>query len=166
MIQGTVLKRGLGFGRSWDARSHGEDWQSGNTLLYTAKQNKGVVEWKDAKGKVVAIESPAVNRETDAEKLEILVALEKQMLDMIVAVWVGRVWQDARVEGVKREEEDAKKRKEEQRARDAEEGKSHGKLHDMKEALGIGYGVKNGPRNAAMFTGPPTIGDDGRIKWS
>jgi hypothetical protein len=165
LIQGTFLKRGMGFGRSWEARSHGPDWQSENTLLYHAKQSKGFIEWKDAKEKVIAVEIPAVHRESDVEKLEILEPLDKQMFDMLVAVWIARVWQDARVEGL-RQEEDAKKRKEEQEARDKEDGKSHGKLHDMKEALGIGYGVKHGPRNACMFTGPPTIRDDGRIKWS
>jgi hypothetical protein len=36
----------------------------------------------------------------------------------------------------------------------------------VKEALGIGYGVKPGPTGGGpMFTGPPTITDEGRIKW-
>jgi hypothetical protein len=34
----------------------------------------------------LAIEMPAMNRESDAEKLEILVPLDKRMLDMMVAV--------------------------------------------------------------------------------
>ena len=55
---------------------------------------------------------------------------------MIVAVCVAKVWQDARIKGLK-EERNAKMRKEEQMLRDAEGGKPHGKLHDMKEALGI-----------------------------
>jgi hypothetical protein len=134
--------------------------------LYHAKQRKGFVEWKDMKWKAVAIEMPAVDRDSDAEKLEVLVPLDKKMLDMMVAVWVARVWQDATIEGLKKEERHAKMRKEEQKLRDTEEGKPHERLHDMKEALGIGYEVKKGPRSANMFTGLPTTGDDGRIKWS
>jgi hypothetical protein len=51
--------------------------------LYHAKQRKGFVEWKDMKWKAVAIEMPAVDRDSDAEKLEVLVPLDKKMLDMM-----------------------------------------------------------------------------------
>jgi hypothetical protein len=50
-----------------------------------------------------------------------------------------------------KEERHAKMRKEEQKLRDTEEGKPHERLHDMKEALGIGYEVKKGPRSANML---------------
>ncbi len=37
----------------------------------------------------------------------------------------------------------------------------------VKEALGIGYGVKPGTRGGGpIFTGPQTIADEWRIKWS
>jgi hypothetical protein len=132
LIQGTVLKQGHAFGSGavWEARARGEDRMSENTLLFSAKRQKGVVEWKDAKGTLVAVEMPAVDRGEESEILEVLVPLEKKMMDMIVAVWVARVHQVTEIEGKKEEMAEAKTRKQEKRAQDAAEGKPHGKMHD------------------------------------
>jgi hypothetical protein len=42
------------------------------------------VEWKDKKGDVVAVAAPAVHRETEAEKLEILMEIGKDNIDLLV----------------------------------------------------------------------------------
>jgi hypothetical protein len=131
LIQGTILTKCVGFGPAWEARSHGVDWRSENTLLYTAKhKSKGILEWKDEKGAVVAMETCTGGFKTDREELEILVPLEKKMLDVVVAVWVARIFHEVEKLGKKEDKEDEKRRKEEQKVRDAEEGKPHGVLHD------------------------------------
>jgi hypothetical protein len=165
LIQGTVLRRQWGFRKSWEARSHNIDREGEDQteLLYNAKQNRDVIEWKDARGKLVAMEIPATDRTKIAEKIQILVQLDKTLLDMLVAAWVARIWQDVRNDVLKAEEEDAKVRMDEQKMRDG----PRGKLHEVKEALGFGHGLKiGGPRSANLFSGPPTLRDDGRIKWS
>lgn len=99
------------------------------------------------------------------EKSDILAPMNKQMLEL----FSGRAGSEgvtASMEGLIEGEEDKKKRKKEQKARDAAEGKRHGKMHDLKETLGIDYGLKKGPRSASMLMWPPTIGDDWRVKWS
>lgn len=65
-------------------------------LLYHAKQKKGVIEWHDGGGELVAVESRAENSMHDEEVLDIKVSLDKRHLDLIVALWVARIWQDAR----------------------------------------------------------------------
>ena len=136
LVQGTILTKCLGFGAAWEARSHGVDWRSENTLLYSAKhKSKGTLEWKDEKGTVVAVETCAGDFKTDVEELEILVPLEKMMLDVLVAIWVARIFHEVKKIGVKEEKQDEKIRKEEQKARDVEEGKPHGKLHDREFIL-------------------------------
>lgn len=129
--------------------------------IYLARPNKGVLEWRDGGGTLVAVDTPAVDRKMESESLEIMNHLDKRNLDLIVALWVARIYQDTQEEGAKEDKEDAKHRRAEQKELDKQEGRPHGLLHDMKEALGIGYGVK------PAWTGRefPSIKDNGRINW-
>lgn len=132
--------------------------------LYQTRRKKGVLEWRDATDKLVAIDNPAVDRKSQAESLDILVPLDKKNLDFIVALWMARVWQDTQAEGKKEDEQAAKQRKYEQKYLDKQEGRPHGPLHDAKEALGIGYGVR-GPSNGLYPGGMPGTNQSGRINW-
>jgi hypothetical protein len=182
--RGVVLRKKMGLGgKAWEAKGGGDEKKE-SSLRYSAKQKKGVVEWRDAKGAVVAVEMPAMHRETEPEKLEILVEMGKKDMDLLVGCWVGRIHQEMQKEGEKEDKREAKERKEEQWARDAAEGKPYGRLHEceysllgisnnigqflmicvVKETLGIGCHVK--PRYAGLTTGPPTLTPEGRIKWS
>lgn len=135
-------------------------------VLYQAKGKKGVIEWHDGGGTLVAVETPAVDRKMEEERLEIMISLDKKHLDLIVALWVGRIFLDSQQEGAREDVADARRRKAAQRELDKEEGRPHGVWHDVKEALGIGYGLKPGPRSPGMYGGPPTIKQNGRIAWS
>lgn len=129
--------------------------------LYLARPKKGVLEWHDGGGTLIAIETPAVDRTMEEESLEIMTHLDKRHLDLMVALWVARIYQDTQEEGAKEDKEDAKQRRAQQKELDKQNGKPHGLMHDMKEALGIGYGVKR------TLTGRqfPSTKDNGRINW-
>jgi hypothetical protein len=92
------------------------------------------LEWKDKEGTLVAVESMAVNRESEEDRLEILVQMGKMEIDLLVATWVARIHQDTQKEGEKEEKVEKRKRKEEQRERDVEEGRPHGVLNDSELA--------------------------------
>ena len=80
----------------------------------------------------------AVNKESEEERLEILVQMGKMEIDLLVATWVARIHQDTQKEGEKGEKEEKvekQKRKEERREREVEEGRPHGVLHDSELAL-------------------------------
>lgn len=132
--------------------------------LYQALRKKGVLEWRDATNRLVAIDHAAVDRKSQEESLEILVSLDKKHLNLMVALWVARIWHDTQAEGKKEDEKVAKQRKSEQKQLDKEEGRPHGPLHDVKEALGIGYGVK-GASNGVYPGGMPGTSQSGRINW-
>lgn len=129
--------------------------------LYIARPNKGVFEWHDGGGTLVAVDTPATDRTMEEERLEIMVQLDKRHLDLIVALWVARIYQDTQEEGAKEDKQDAKQRRAEQKELDKQEGRPHGLLHDVKEALGIGYGVKP-PLTRESW---PKVNDNGRIIW-
>lgn len=133
--------------------------------LYHARPSEGVLEWHDGGVTFVAVETPAVNRRTEAKRLKIVATLNKRHLDLIVAFWAPRIYQDTQEEGIREDEADAKKSKAEQRQRDKEEGRPTGVLYGMKEALGINNGLKSGPRSAGMFTGRSIMKEDRRINW-
>lgn len=132
--------------------------------LYQARQNKGILEWRESSTRLLAASSLNGTQSLQDESLEVLVALNKKDLDRIVAVWMARVWLDTQAEGLKEERQEAKRRKSEQRELDKQEGRPHGRIHDMKEALGIGYGVK-GPSHGLYPGGMPTTDSNGRINW-
>lgn len=135
-------------------------------MLYLATQKKGVLEWHDGGGTLVAVETPALNRQVDEERLDIVVPLDKRHLDFLAALWVARIYQDSQEDGVKEDKENAKMRRAEQKELDKEEGKPTGFLHDMKEALGIGYGLRRGhERMPGLLGGPPALNNNGRINW-
>ena len=101
-IRGTVLKKTitLGLATIWEAKSYSEDWFGRNTPLYHAQaRDEPTMEWKDAKGEVVAIDTWPADHEGEEWNLEILVPLEKKMLDMMVAVWVARIFQETEKNG-------------------------------------------------------------------
>ncbi|KAJ4420542.1 hypothetical protein N0V82_004315 [Gnomoniopsis sp. IMI 355080] len=129
--------------------------------LYVARPNKGVFERHDGGGTLVAVDTPATDRKMEEERLEIMTHLDKRHLDLIVALWVARIYQDTQEEGAKEDKEDAKQRRVEQRELDKQEGRPYGLLHDVKEALGIGYGVK------PAWTGREfsRTKENGRIRW-
>ncbi|PSR80311.1 hypothetical protein BD289DRAFT_485042 [Coniella lustricola] len=64
--------------------------------LYHAKQKKGVLEWHDGGGELIAVESRAEGSMMDEEALEIKIPLDKRHLDLMVALWVARIWQEKR----------------------------------------------------------------------
>lgn len=132
--------------------------------LYQARQKKGILEWRDRANTLVAVDNPATARRFQDESLEILVSLEKKHLDLMVALWLARIWHDTQAEGMKEDKVDAKQRKEEQKQLDKEEGRPYGPLHDMKEALGIGHGLKTSV-DGLLPGGMPGISQSGRIKW-
>ncbi|KAK2613189.1 hypothetical protein N8I77_000116 [Diaporthe amygdali] len=131
--------------------------------LYHARQKKGILEWRDSADTLIAIDNPAVARKFQNESLEILVSLDKKHLDLLVALWMARIWHDTQAEGLKEDKEDARQRKAEQKQLDKEEGRPYGPVHDMKEALGIGYGLKT--RADGLTGGMPAISQSGRINW-
>lgn len=132
--------------------------------VYQARQKKGVLEWRDATDRLVAVDNLADPRRSQAESLDILVSLDKKNLDFLVALWVARIWHNTQAEGQKEDKQDAKRRRAEQKQLDKEEGRPHGPIHDMKEALGIGYGVK-GPPHGLYPGGMPGTNPNGRINW-
>lgn len=132
-------------------------------ILYQARQKKGVLEWRDSTDRLVAIDHPA-DRKSQEENLEILVSLDKKHLNLMVALWVARIWHDTQAEGKKEDKQVAKQRKSEQKQLAKEEGRPHGPLHNVKEALGIGYGVK-GASNGIFPGGMPGTSQSGRINW-
>ncbi len=71
-------------------------------LQCSGKQKKGVLEWEDAEGNVVAIETMAINRGSEEERFEILVQMGKMEMDLLVATWVARIHQDTQKEGRRR----------------------------------------------------------------
>lgn len=129
--------------------------------LYLARPNKGVLEWHDGGGTLVAVDTPATDRKMEEERLDIMIHLDKRHLDLIVALWVARIYHETQEEGAKEDKEDAKHRRAEQKELDKQEGRPHGLLHDVKEALGIGYGVKP-PLTPRSFA---SVNDNGRINW-
>jgi hypothetical protein len=70
-------------------------------LHYSAKPKTGIVVWKDQKGDVVALATPAVHRETEAEKMDIFVEIVKENIDLLVDRWIARILQDMQKEGEK-----------------------------------------------------------------
>ncbi|POS72632.1 hypothetical protein DHEL01_v208973 [Diaporthe helianthi] len=67
--------------------------------LYLVQQKKGVLEWRNSFNELVAVNSPASAQSRQDESLQVLVALEKKDLDVIVAVWMARVWLDTQNRG-------------------------------------------------------------------
>lgn len=136
-IQGTVLKH-LKFPDVWEARRQKEEginkvnWKGINdrNLLYTGKAKKGVLQWKDNRGILVAIETTAVDHDVEPEQLKILVPLGRKMLDLLVAVWLARIHQDTQKAGQKEDREEEKRRDAAQKVQDALDGKPHGKIHN------------------------------------
>lgn len=83
-------------GNALVATNQGDAWGDRGKLIYCANINGGVVEWRDAKGRLVARDWMVgrERREDDEERLEVLVELGRRGLDMLVAVWLGRIQQD------------------------------------------------------------------------
>lgn len=156
-----------GLSCTFEATSVADDKAHGHLLYHTKQKKKGVMEWHDGSGTLVAVETPAVDTRVDAETLEIVVPLDKRHLDLMVVLWISRIYQDTQLQGAIEDKQAAKKRKADQKQLDKAEGRPSGVLHDMKEALGIGYGLKPGStRMGGMFTAPPALKDNGRINWS
>ncbi|KAF3768142.1 hypothetical protein M406DRAFT_70236 [Cryphonectria parasitica EP155] len=108
-------------------------------LLYHARFKKGILEWHDGGGELIAIETPSADKTLAEERLDIVVSMDKPHLDLMVALWVARVWQDTEESGLKEDTKEAKKRKTLKREPVKQEGKHYGILHGMKEALKIGH---------------------------
>ncbi|CAN8102438.1 unnamed protein product [Discula destructiva] len=165
-FSGVMLRKDVALGLAgikccFEASSTDEDGRA--RTLYHARQKKGVWEWHDGGGTLVAIEpTPAVNRHLEEDSLEILVPLDKRNLDLIVALWVARLYQCSQAAGELEDKDAAKQRKAAQKELDRQDGRPHGVLHDVKEALGVGYGVK--PMTLAMKAFATTK-DNGRINW-
>lgn len=165
-LEGVRLKKETSRGLTGMKESYEATWgdEDSRKPLYQARQRKGIFEWRDSSTRLVAVNSLDGAQSLQYESLEVLVAFNKKDLDRIVAVWMARVWLDSQAEGLKEERQEAKRRKSEQRELDKQEGRPHGRIHDMKEALGIGYGVK-GPSHGLYPGGMPATNPNGRINW-
>ncbi|KAK7705547.1 hypothetical protein SLS64_007914 [Diaporthe eres] len=165
-FHGVRLKRGSSMGLTGAKESFEATWgdELNKKIIYHARRKKGVLEWRDATNRLVAIDDPSVDRGSQVESLNILVSLDKKNLDFMVALWMARIWHDTQARGEKEDKQVAKRRKSEQKQLDKEEGKPYGLVHDVKEALGIGYGVK-GPSNGLYPGGMPGTNHSGRINW-
>lgn len=165
-FHGVHLKKVSSMGLTGAKESFEATWgdELNKKTIYHARQKKGVFEWRDATDRLVAIDNPAVDRSSQEESLDIFVSLDKKNLDFMVALWIARIWHDTQAKGKKEDRQVAKQRKSEQKQLDKEEGKPYGLVHDVKEALGIGYGVK-GPSNGLYPGGMPATNQSGRINW-
>lgn len=166
--QRKCAKVGLtGLKFNFEATGPAEDKKHTRLLYHTKQKEKkgGVLEWWDGAGVLVAVETRAADRRVDAERLEILVPLDKRHLDLMVALWVARIYQDSQLQGAAEDRRAARQRKADQKQLDKEEGRPSGVLHDMKEALGIGYGLKARPRTGGLFVQFPGVQENGRINW-
>jgi hypothetical protein len=92
-MHGTML-RSSEDGTSLVATDRGNAWGNQGRLIYCARKNGEVMEWTDCRGRVVAIDQVAPESGV-SETLQILVPLNRKWLDMLVAVWVSRIQQDA-----------------------------------------------------------------------
>lgn len=166
-FHGVRLKRESSMGLTGAKESFQATWGdelNKMEIMYHARRKKGVLEWRDATNRLVAVDDPAVDRGSQVDSLNILVSLDKKNLDLMVALWIARIWHDTQAKGKREDKQVAKRRKSEQKQLDKEEGKPYGLVHDVKEALGIGYGVK-GPSNGLYPGGMPGNNQDGRINW-
>jgi hypothetical protein len=165
-LEGVRLKKEISVGFTGTKESFEAIWGEVRIKpLYQARKKKGILEWQNNMDELVAVDNTAGGQRLQEESLDVLVPLSKKRLDLIVALWVARVWLDTQAERLKEDKKEAKRRKSEQRNLDKEEGRPYGRIHDMKEALGIGYGVK-GPSHRLYPGGMPTINQSGRINWS
>ncbi|KKY32181.1 hypothetical protein UCDDA912_g07857 [Diaporthe ampelina] len=144
-FHGVYLKKGSSFGLTGVKESFEATWGDdlNRKTVYQARQNKGCLEWRDSTEKLIAIDNRTASRGHQEESLNILVSLDKVHLDFLVALWVARIWHDTQAEGQKEDKKNVTRRKSEQKQLDKEEGRPHGPLHDVKEALGIGKKVYN-----------------------
>ncbi|KAF2098336.1 hypothetical protein NA57DRAFT_77126 [Rhizodiscina lignyota] len=94
-------------GRRWRVSDgYGRRWVRYEKLL----KNGPTLEWRDMKGNAVAVETrPTFDDSDDAQptstpRLELLVELDEKMLNLLVAAWVGIVWdigKDAHAQDIK-----------------------------------------------------------------
>lgn len=164
-FDGVRLKREKSLGFSGVKESFEATWgeEDNRKPLYQGWRKKGILEWRDSANVLVAVDKSAGAQKLQDESLEILVPLGKKHLDVMVGVWIARIWHDTQAEGQKEDKQEAKRRKSEQRQLDKEEGRPHGRVHDVKEALGIGHGVKGS--SGGFYGGMPATHPSGRINW-
>jgi hypothetical protein len=119
-FQGVVMKQSTSLGVNWEARSRGVSGDN-NILLYSGKPKSDGegLEWRDSKENLVAVETQADQYGIDRESLDILVPLEADLLDLLVALWVARIWRDAKTRDDEEETRKAKlKLKQDEKERD------------------------------------------------
>lgn len=164
-FDGARLKREISIGFSGVKESFEATWgeEDNRKPLYQGRRKKGMLEWRDSANVLVAVNTCASAQKLQDESLEILVPLDKKHLDVMVGLWTARVWHDTQAEGQKEDKQEAKRRKSEQKQLDKEEGRPHGRVHDVKEALGIGYGVKGA--SGGIYGAMPSTHPSGRINW-
>lgn len=154
-----------GLGSHYEACSDAENRHS-RVLYHASQRKKGVLEWHDGGGTLVAVERLGEAARAEGQTLEVMIPLDKMYLDLLVALWIARIYQDTQEQGEREEKQDAKQRKADQKQRDKEEGRPAGLLHDVKEALGIGYGLNaNSLMVKRLYGGFPNLKDNGKIDW-
>ena len=94
-------------------------------VIYSATRQRQSedFEWRDQKGRIVAVEYRGSARRNDEEKLEILEPLGKKCLDMLVAVWVARIFQDSLKDLAREIEAEKRRKKMERRTSSDSQGK-------------------------------------------
>ena len=103
----TVQRRHGFSGQSWEARELcvGSDLRrsadSGSKTLFTAKRatkEDGTLRWCDANGRLIATDTKLVRRRGNHENhflmpvLTVVADIEQEVLDVLVASWLARVW--------------------------------------------------------------------------
>lgn len=108
------------------------------------KSKVGTVEWRDGGGMLVAVDTPsAVTTRTGEEPrdnteewtLEIVLSLDERHLDLLVALWVARMLENAKEEALRVDQEAARRQK--ARTKQLEGEEAHGLLHHLRGAFHI-----------------------------
>lgn len=103
-------------------------------VIYQAFPGKkhGTVEWRDGGGMLVAVDSWDMQQERGEKTLTILISMDKRRLDLMVALWMGRILEDAQEKAEKVELQEIK----ELRRRTGDDSdKGSGLLHSLRESF-------------------------------
>jgi hypothetical protein len=123
----VVLRRKVGLsGRDWEVKGEVDE----SVVHFSVKQKKGILEWNGGKGMMIAIETLGEDREREEEKLEIMVEMGKEDMDLVVGSWIARRRREMQKECEIKDKKEAKQRKVEESTSDAAEDRLHRRLHE------------------------------------
>jgi hypothetical protein len=106
----VVQRRKVGLsGKGWEVK----DGENESVVNFSVKQEKGILEWKNGKGMIVATETPAEDREREEEKLETIAEMGKEDMDLLVGCSVARRLRGMQKYSEMEDKMDVRKREEE-----------------------------------------------------